>query len=223
MLKRILPLILSIFFLCAFTGFSKDADLKLEDIRGNPDPEVGVVFKLDDTAPDIMAASSDNIRFRVDVIDGNRILGLNLPIDFKPKKLTLVDKRLGFTGEVFRPFFHFSRRGTILAAYFYPFDPSEWRTKQETQPYLDKWVKIFDDAGWARKVPSPSQTWWEPLTYPTEKNLFQNNYMVWNCPNEACSYKIVMLLEMADPLTYGKRFTEPKYSISIRIEEIIRD
>lgn len=218
---QMMSALLFIVILSGFTNLQRQIDPPHEPLKGDPDPEVGIVLRLDSTAIDVMRESSAHIRFNASSYgEGTPIDSLTLPFDFKPKKFTLKDTDLGFSGIIYRMILDFNFRfsskekstGIFEGATIYPFDPGQWRTLDEAMVYIDRWLDIIDNAGWERKN---MNSVWIPYALPKMGDTFyKSDYMIWTKCKGNDLYEMIMSVTLIN-LKYKKIIEEMKYTMSL--------
>ncbi|MFO1258363.1 MAG: hypothetical protein U1E78_08160, partial [Gammaproteobacteria bacterium] len=177
-------LILSI-LVTGFTNLTHPIDPPRKPIPGDPDPEAGIVVKFDSTAEDILADSSQNIKFKALLYSGNtkiRHLSIGL-FDQAPKRFRLIDDACGFVADE-----------TYYAAASFPEDKNSWRgitfapflpglskTDSEIKPILDTWIKFFNQSGWKTVDPEPEKDSWVPYQLPYSGIPDASVYQIWSC------------------------------------------
>ena len=190
-----------------FTGFYRESESPGPQIRGNPDPDVGIVVKFNSTPEMILADSSDNIRFGV--IQGPRDMILSLSTNHSDrisKKFTLIDEKLGFTaiGPTRVSVSFNSDTGTWLVINIWPFPASDFKTWEVLKCHLDEWEKKIDDAGWQRYKSRGRQ-----FKLPTDE--YKSGFEVYEMWEEN-NFDIALIVQ---PNKYGNDFN--KYNLKVSI------
>ena len=207
-LVKLFILTLSFTFLTATStlDYTRKVDPLPNMPKGNPDPNMGIVVHENSTGVDVLANSSQNIRFS---LSKNRAkthierLSSSSMVDRTPKKFKFVDPKYGFLSNNIYEF-------SIWFSYlnhewehirFMPF-PSviEWVTDEKLRIYLDKWVKTFDDSGWTRiKYPkSNNPNHIQHFTLPTPEYNYSHEYCSWKTQK----YKAVIKIRLRDDKDY---------------------
>ncbi|MFI4937774.1 MAG: hypothetical protein ACHQJ6_04610 [Candidatus Berkiellales bacterium] len=144
--------------------------------KGNPDPSLGIVVHGNSTGIDVLADSSQNIRFSGSMNRKNtdlELLSSSSMVDRTPKKFKFIDGKHSFSSDNIYEF-------SMLFSYknnqwehirFMPF-PSviEWVTEEKLKVYLETWAKIFQDAGW-KSNPQTRQN----FTLPTPQSAHHSD------------------------------------------------
>lgn len=210
-LKRKLTqsILLAAIFLC-LTGMStSNFTSKAEQIpdlpKGNPDLSLGIVVRENSTALEVLADSSQNVRFRASTsFDDTFIdqLSSSSMVDRTPKKFTFMDEKFGFKSDnIYEFLMMFSRHNQKWEyIHFMPFcSVIEWVTEPKLQEYLDQWGKIFEEAGWERIncTTSPDSKGIQHFTLP----LGDPNppYCAW----QTKEYKAVIFVRLRDNDDYS--------------------
>lgn len=174
--------------------------------KGNPDLSLGIVVHENSTGIDVLADSSQNIRFSA---SKNRTkthierLSSSSMVDRPPKKFKFVDDQHGFSSDNIYEFSISFNTKNHQWEYirFMPF-PSviEWVTEEKLRIYLNKWVKTFEEAGWERieypKSDDPTRI--QNFSLPTPKSNSYHQYCSWTTKE----YKAVITLILRDPSRY---------------------
>ncbi|MFO1259211.1 MAG: hypothetical protein U1E78_12490 [Gammaproteobacteria bacterium] len=176
-------LILSI-LVTGFTNLTHPIDPPRKPIPGDPDPEAGIVVKFDSTAEDILADSSQNIKFNVSLFYGTtKIDHLNIGLfDQAPKRFRLIDDACGFVAdETYYASISFNEHRNVWNEIdFAPFLPGISKTDSEVNPILDKWVHFFDQLGWRSIEADPKKGVWMPYQLPYN-SPYVSVYQRWKC------------------------------------------
>lgn len=207
-LRKFTKLLITSFIIILLTAFSAlDYTRKAEPLpnmpTGNPDLSLGIVVRENSTGRDVLADSSENIRFTaMKNFKKTEIMRLSSSsmVDRAPKKFTFIDKKHGFASDHIYEFsITFSNENDQWDYMrFMPFcSVIEWATEEKMKFYLDQWVQIFENAGWTRvkrpKSNNPSHM--QDFTLPTAKNNGPNyEYCVWTTKE----YKAIINVTMRD-------------------------
>lgn len=158
--------------------------------KGNPDPSLGIVVHGNSTGMDVLADSSQNIRFTASMSRKNTYitrLSSSSMIDRTPKKFKFIDGKHSFSSyNIYELAMLFSYEDNNQWEYirFMPF-PSviEWVTEEKLKVYLEKWAKIFEDAGWKSNLQTRQN-----FTLPTPQSTHHSDqYGSWATKKyEAC-------------------------------------
>lgn len=203
---------LCIIILCTgFTSFVKKIEQQPADIKGNPDPNAGIVVRFDSTPEMILTETSDAIRFSATMsFDEKHINHLRIPLlDQRPQKFTLMDEKLGFQANTTYYFsVSFDEKTHIWTEMnFTPFLPAYFKTEEDLKPYLDEWIRRLDDAGWEQ---ARGDEQWEPFKLPTTESMRSSKtYQVWT---KDC-HRITLFVERKTYLNP----TPDKYNLRIYI------
>lgn len=174
--------------------------------KGDPDPSLGIVVHGNSTGIDVLADSSQNIRFRASKnyakTDIERLSSSSM-VDRTPKKFKFIDEHHGFSSDNIFEFtmsFNYKNHQWEYIR-FMPF-PSviEWVTEEKLIEYMNQWVKTFDDAGWKRveypKTDDPRRI--RHFTLPTAEHNSHHQYCSW----ETNKYKAVIRVSLRDNKDY---------------------
>ncbi len=209
-IKLVKLLFLALSFILLTASSTVEYTRKVEPLanmpKGNPDLSLGIVVHENSTGTDVLADSSQNIRFSA---SKNRTkthierLSSSSMVDRTPKKFTFVDDKHGFSSDNIYEFSIFFKNENHQweDIRFMPF-PSviEWVTEEKLQVYLNKWVKTFEDAGWERieypKSDDPTRI--QNFSLPTPKSNSYHQYCSWTTKE----YAAVITLALRDRSDY---------------------
>ncbi len=169
--------------------------------KGNPDLSLGIVVHENSTGIDVLADSSQNIRFSaMKNFEKTHIekLSSSSMVDRSPKKFKFMDEKHSFSSDniyEFKIMFNDEDHQWKYIS-FMPF-PSviEWVTEDKVMIYLEKWVKTFENAGWKR------------MEYQKSKNLHRvKNYTLpmqkYNAYWMTKDYKVNFRISLREPSGY---------------------
>ncbi|MFO1257332.1 MAG: hypothetical protein U1E78_02775 [Gammaproteobacteria bacterium] len=199
--------------LTGFTNLSKPIDSPRQPIPGNPDPEAGIVVRFDSTAEDILADSSQNIKFNVSLLYGTtkiRYLDIDL-FDQNPKRFRIIDDACGFIAdESYYASVSFDKnKENWYGLYFAPFLPGFPKTESEIRPILDKWIYFFTKNGWKSRTSESEMSELEPYQFPKNGIPDRSVYQTLSCNG----HKLVMLVHPGQNNTFYIRVFIENYSL----------
>jgi hypothetical protein len=155
--------------------------------KGNPDLSLGIVVHSNSTGVDVLADSSQNIRFSASKNYNKTAIELlrsSSIVDRTPKKFKFIDEKHGFSSDNIHEFSMMFDNENHQWKYiqFMPFNSViEWVTEEKLRNYLNQWVKTFEDAGWKRveypKSDNPRHI--QNFSLPTREYNVESQYCSW--------------------------------------------
>lgn len=168
--------------------YTRKAETPADMPKGNPDPTLGIVVRPHSTGKDVLADSSQNIKFTVYMnFAETEIAKLDSSsrFEYTPKKLKFLDEKHGFSSdniyEVMMMFDHKNHQWKYIQ--FMPFPSTiEWVTKEKLIEYLTNWVNTFEKTGWKRKEypKSDDPKRIQNFALPTPEYNYPRRYCSWD-------------------------------------------
>jgi hypothetical protein len=221
--KKILPVLLlgsAFIFLSAFTGtttldYTRTLETPPTMPKGDPDPSLGIVIKPNSNGLEILADSSQNVRFTVFTYpaetDNVVLLRSSSRFEYTPKKITFLDEKNGFSSDNIYEFsvsFNYENYQWDSMR-FMPF-PSviEWVTKEKLIAYLTTWANLFEKAGWEREKNPPlnQHDMIENFLLPTSKH----NGLSYCCSWDTDEYEAVIQIDLRNKEQYKRSYVPKK-------------
>ena len=199
--KKLFRFLFFTFILIFLSGFSSlDYTRKTEPLPntppGNPNLSLGIVVHANSTGMDVLADSSQNIRFSASKTYDETAIELlrsSSRVDHTPKKFKFIDKEHGFSSDniyEFSMMFDYKNHQWDYIR-FMPFcSVIEWVTEEKLRVYLNKWDEIFEKAGWKSDLQIKQR-----FTLPTRQSSYNfHRYSVW----ETNDFKAVISVSVRD-------------------------